>query len=156
MSERISLEFLAARLAAVQDGIRDLRDSHESFTDRVAGVEVTISNLGNQVVRTLALDNRRITRLDGRLDALARRMERLEEDHLRLAEIVAETREGQLRLGDMLADTRQELAHVATQQARMAGQVAQVAGEVPRLGGAIGRIEGTLAEVLRRLPPAPA
>src|SRR3712207_1737842 len=123
MSERISLEFSAPRLAAVRDGIRDLRDSHESFSDRVSGVEVTISNLGNQVVRTLALDNRRITRLDGRLDALTRRMERLEEAQLRLADTVAETREGQLRLADMLADIKQELAQVAAEQGRMAGEV---------------------------------
>ena len=97
MSERVSLELAAARLAAAQDGIRDLRDPHESLAGRVSGVEVTITNLGNQVLRTLPLDNRCITRADQRLDTTTQRLGRSE-------------KRARLRLADMVADTKQELA----------------------------------------------
>lgn len=152
MSERVSLEFLAARLAAVQDGLRDLRESHESLGDRVTGVETTISNLGNQVLRTLALDNRRITRLDGRMDALQRRMERLEEAQARLADMVVEVREAQLRLTDMVADTRLELAQLRLELTQLAADQREVKAT---FAAEQGEMKAMLAEVLRRLPPAP-
>jgi len=45
MSERVSLELIAGRLAALQEGMRDLRDSHESLADRVSGIEVSMTSL---------------------------------------------------------------------------------------------------------------
>ena len=139
MSERVSLELIAGRLAALQEGMRDLRDSHESLADRVSGIEVSMTSLGDQVLRTLTLHDRRIARVDQRLDAMTRRMERLEEAQLRLADMLADTRREledvrreveEVRLG--LADTRRDLAVLAEGQAEVKGMVAEVLRRLAR------------------------